>query len=172
MLNRRFFLFVILSGFSFYYASGQSGDFCKAVTTIVNDAPNSFRNIRGKAINGGMWECGIKVPGTIASRFVNSMGLFYEGAFFQGRTPDELKTAYEKYKGILKDCLLGHGYVLSETENFYPGLAAYKKLIFMLEEKDDPAIIKPLNPPAHVSMEVTYSKEVGKYTLVMYIFEH
>ena len=83
-----------------------------------------------------------------------------------------IKCLNEHYKNILNTCLTAHGYTLSLSDNFYPGLSNYKKLIFMLEEKEDPDIVKPVNPPPHIAMEVTYSKELGRYTIVMFIFEH
>ena len=185
MLIKRFALLLLLASIGRFSAYGQNDDFCKAVTAIVNDAPFSFRNIKGAPLKGlGMWECGIKVPGTIASRFVYAMGLCYEGAFFQTQNKEELKGAYEKYKAILQNCLTAKGYTMTAVDNFYPGLGDYKKLIFMLEEKDEPVAPKSKGkptpkakskhalPPAHFSMEVNYSKEVGKYTIGMFIFEH
>ncbi len=175
-------LLVMVGRFAAY---SQNDDFCKAVMAIANDAPNSFRNIKGAPLKGGgMWQCGIKVPGTIASRFVYVTGLCYEGAFFQTKNKNEVKGAYEKYKGILADCLSAKGYTMTAVDNFYPGLGDYKKLIFMREEKEEPVKPKsgpkakpgaksvPPLPPAHFAMEVNYSKEVGKYTIGMFIFEH
>jgi hypothetical protein len=114
-------------------------------------------------------ESGIKVPGTIGSRFVVSMGSFYEGAFFQTYNKDELKPYYDKYKDLLNACLASQGYVLSQSDNFYPGLADYKKIILMQEPKSDTLVG---TPPPHVTMEAAYNKDAKNYTLVMYIFEH
>ena len=176
MIIKRFLFFLVIAMRCFSYANAQSDDFCNAVNTIVRDAPNKFRNVRGKTLEANssstIWDCSIKVPGTIGARFVASRGLFYEGAFFQATNIDELSGAYDKYKNILNACLAANGYTLSLADNFYPGLSGYKKLIYMLEEKDDPNLVKPINPPPHIAMEVTYSKEVGKYTIVMFIFEH
>ncbi len=183
MLIKRFALLLLLAATGLSPAYSQNDDFCKAVMAIVNDAPNSFRNIKGAPLKGGsMWECGIKVPGTIASRFVYVTGICYEGAFFQTWDKKEVKGAYEKYKDILANCLAAKGYTMTAVDNFYPGLGDYKKLIFMLEEKDEPVVSKPKLkstpkpkrplPPAHFAMEVNYSKEVGKYTIGMFIFEH
>ncbi len=161
------FLFLILISEN---AVAQSGDFCNAVNTIVRDAPNKFRNIKGvqkeSHMNASSWDCGIKVPGTIASRFVASMGLFYEGAFFQTADVAEVRAVYEEHKKELNDCLTAQGYKVSQQDNFYPGMKDYKKLVFM---PDDP---KAKVPPPHITMEATYNKTVGKYTVVMYIFEH
>ncbi len=144
-------------------------DFCDAANTIIKDAPNKFRNIKGNTLNesagGNIWTCGIKVPGTINSRFVASMGLFYEGALFQTKNKEEIKAVYEKYKTELKDCFIAQGYTLSQQDNFFPGMQDYKKLVFM--PKDDGGM-----PPSHVTMEAMYNKQVGLYTVVMYIFEH
>ncbi len=177
MFNRWFFLFLLGANLCAHGAYCQNDDFCKAVTAITNDAPNSFRNIKGAPFRAkGMWESGIKVPGTIASRFVLTMGLYYEGAFFQTKDKTELMPAYEKYSAILKGCLLAHGYTVTAADNFYPGLGDFKKLIFMVDDKDEPvdpkANGKHALPPAHISMEVEYNKEVNKYTIVMFIFEH
>lgn len=173
-LFRRFLLLLFAASLITSFAYCQ-GDFCKAVMAITHDAPNSFRNIKGTPFKAkGMWESGIKVPGTIASCFVFTMGLYYEGAFFQTRNKEELKPAYEKYKALLNDCLTAKGYTLTAADNFYPGLGDFKKLIYMIEEKDEPVDPKAKHtlPPAHISMEVEYNKEVGKYTIVMFIFEH
>lgn len=151
----------------------QSDDFCDAINAIIRDAPNQFRNIKGKAIKTGadaqLWECGIKVSGSISSRFVASNGLFYEGAFFQSKNKREVKEAYDKYKQLLSFCLQLQGYKLTVQDNFYPGLSAYKKLAFMPPLKDD---VKLRDLPPHITMEATYSKDIGKYTIVVYIFEH
>ena len=151
-------------------ARGQQGDFCNAVSTILRDAPNKFRNIKGKLqeanANATMWASGVQVPGTIGSRFVFSMGLFYEGALLQTKNKADLKAVYDKYRGLLNDCLAPQGYKVTLSNNFYSGLAEYKKVVFMLDAKDEP------KPPAHVTMEATYNKDVDKYTVVMYIFEH
>ena len=169
MFFKRIFLLAATAISVSSLAHGQSADFCKAVTTIIKDAPHGFRNIKGRADQSGhIWACGIKVPGTIASRFVENMGLYYEGGFFQTKNKDEVKGAYDKYRAMLKDCLSAHGYSLSQVDNFYPGLSAYKKLIFMANEESEPNA----KPPAHITMEVIYSKELGNYAIVMYIFEH
>ena len=174
MIIKRF-VFVLIAVFCFGHAYAQSDEVCNAISTIVRDAPNKFRNVRGKTMEANgqatMWECSIKVPGTVGSRFVASMGLFYEGAFFQTANVNDLKEAYAKYKSILSACLLPKGYTLSAADNFSPGLKDYKKLIFMPKDADEPQI-KSSNLPPHITMEVTYSKEVGKYTIVMFIFEH
>jgi hypothetical protein len=152
---------------------GQTENFCDAVTTIVRDAPNQFRNIKGKFrssdATAAIWDCGIKVPGTIGSRFVSSMGLFYEGAFFQANTVTQLPAYYEKVKQGLLQCLTPLGYKMTLSDNFSPGLSGYKKVVFMLEPKDDKPTAKP---PAHVTLEALYNKDINKYTVVMYIFEN
>ena len=82
----------------------------------MRDAPNKFRNTRGKLkdanANATIWNCEIKIPGTISSRFVASMGLFYEGAFLQTPNKDDLKAIYDKYKAKLDSCLIPLGYTL------------------------------------------------------------
>jgi len=173
---KRFLLLLVVTISPFCYAYAQSNGLCNAIDAIVKDAPNKFRNVRGKTIQANdkatLWESSIKVPGTIGSRFVASAGLFYEGAFFQTTNVEELKEAYEKYKSILNSCLAPKGYTMSVSDNFYPGLSNYKKLIFMLDQKDEPDAGKTMAVPPHINMEVTYSKEVGKYTIVMFILEH
>jgi hypothetical protein len=181
MFIKKALLFILVIGCCYAHCYSQQGDFCNAITTIIRDAPNRFRNIRGKLIEANasttLWESGVTVPGTIGSRFVYAMGLFYEGAFFQSKNKDELKAAYDKYKGILNDCLAPQGYIMTQNDNLYHGLSDYKKVVFMLDEKDEITQdvkdkTKPLSPPAHITMEANYSKDVDKYTIVMYIFEH
>jgi len=181
MLTIRFLVFIsiLYTSCATSYAQSSS-DFCDAVNAILKDAPNQFRNIKGRMteqnMNATMWASGIKVPGAIGTRFVSSMGLFYEGAFYQTREKGELRGIYDKFKGLLSGCLLPQGYKMSQLDNFYPGLGEYKKLVFMQEPKDDPMADTAAHAahyaPAHVTMEADYSKETGKYTIVMFIFEH
>ncbi len=151
---------------------GQAGDFCKAIHVITADAPNKFKNIRGNVqkSNPGttIWAAGIKIPGGISARFVASMGLFYECAFFQTGKKEELKLVYDKYKSELAACL-HDGYSMDTQPNFYPGIADFKKIVFWPVVKDD---TKADNAPAHIVMEAAYNKDVGLYTIVLYIFEH
>ena len=164
-------IFILAFGCTNLYA--QSGDFCNAVNAIMHDGPNKFRNVRGNTIsanaNATIWSCGIKVPGTINSRFVASMGLFYEGAFLQTKDKDALRPVYNSCEAMLDSCLIPQGYSLSRTDNFYPGLGDYKKLVYISESQED---AMPLKPPPHVTLEVAYNKDAGDYTIVMYIFEH
>jgi hypothetical protein len=153
-------------------AGQQTGDFCDAIKTIMQDAPNKFRNIRGNLINAGssatIWACGITVPGTINSRFVASMGLFYEGAFMQTKNKEEVEAVYNKYRRTLSDCFSPEGYTVTLQDNFFPGMQDYKKVVLMPPVKAQTTG----GPPPHITMEATYSKQAGFYTVVMYIFEH
>ncbi len=174
IMIKNFVLIVLLFAFNpGYTAFGQDEDFCNAVLTITHDGVNKFRNTRGKLLDANMnatnWACGIKIPGTINSRFVASMGLFYEGAFYQTRNKDSVRAVYDKYKDLLRNCLKGEGFKMSTQDNFFPGMSAYKKLVFMQEMKED---AKVASAPPHLAMEATYSKDIGLYTVVLYIFEH
>jgi hypothetical protein len=173
MLMRKLFLLSLLIGLGSTQVEGQTGDFCNAISTITRDAPNKFRNIRGKLIdanaNATTWACGIKVPGTIGSRFVASMGLFYEGGFLQSKKKEDVRPAYDRCKNLLASCLGPQGYIVSEQPNFYPGMAEYKKLVFMPAVKEDD---KTEAAPAHLALEATFNKDIGQYTIVLYIFEH
>jgi len=173
MFRKKGVVALLILVMSFSVASGQPDEFCNAISTIMRDAPNKFRNIRGNVTNAGQnatsWSCGIKVPGTINSRFVASLGLFYEGAFYQSANKDGLKAVYERYKKLLTDCLSPQGYSLSLQDNFFEGVSEYKKVVLMPEIKEG---TNTKNGPPHVTMEVTYSKQVGFYTVVVYIFEH
>lgn len=171
MLTRLALLYIIF--FASFNSFGQSEDICDAVLTITRDAPYKFRNIRGKQLganrNATMWESGIKVPGSIGDRFVLSMGLFYECAFFQSKNKSDLAPIYEKYKTLLNNCLLHEGYTLSFHPNFFPGMSEFKKLVFITNQKNPS---EPDNIPPHITLEATYNKTAGLYTLVLFIFEH
>jgi len=155
-------------------AFAQQAEFCDAVTTILRDAPYRFKNIRGKeqpAANDVLsWQTGITVPGTIGSRFVSAMGLFYEGAFFQSPAITQVGAYYEKVKNGLNTCLSPLGYKMSFSDNFSPGLSAYKKVMFMLEPTGNES--PNAKAPAHVTLEALYNRDIKKYTVVMYIFEN
>ncbi len=173
MFIGRFLIFFLIGIAAWTETMGQQDDFCDAVSAIMRDAPNKFKNIRGKLQQANstatLWDCGIKIPGTIKSRFVASMGLFYEGAFIQPKNKDDIQSVYDTYKGLLNKCLGAQGYKQSTQKNFYPGLDQYKKLVFMLDASEDD---KSEHPPAHAALEATYSKDLGIYTVVMYIFDH
>lgn len=151
---------------------GQSTDFCHAVNTIMSDGCNKFRNVKGNLLNANenatTWACGIKVPGTINSRFVASMGLFYEGALLQTSNKEALNSVYDTYKVLLDTCLLSQGYTCSVNENYYPGLSDFKKLVYIYEQPDSSRLLKP---QSHVTLEVASNKNMGIYTIVMYIFD-
>lgn len=170
----RYCIFVIfICSFCTGSVRGQSEAVCDAIGVIVRDAPNKFRNIRGKLMDANssatLWECGVSIPGTLKSRFVASMGLFYEGAFLQTQKIEEVGPVYEKYKSELNTCLSAMGYKMSLQDNFYPGLQQLKKLVFMQEISEG---VTPALPPAHIALEATYSKDLGIYTVVLYIFDH
>lgn len=162
-------IFIFIATLCFINALGQT-DFCDAIATIMQDAPNKFRNVRGKMIeanaNATFWESGVKVPYSISCRFVFSMGLFYEAAFLQSQNKEDVQPFYDACKKRLSDCLTPLGYKMTLTDNFYPGMQTFKKVIFTQETTAD------ATPPAHITLEATYNKEVNKYTVVMYIFEH
>jgi hypothetical protein len=173
MLTMRRFLLMLMLSMVNICVYGQDDDFCDALNAIARDAPNKFRNIKGNVMqetgSAVTWACGVKVPGTISSRFVASMGLFYEGAVFQAKNKEELKAIYDKYRGQINACLAPQGYIVSLSPNFAPGLENLKKVVFMKEPGEN---IKPDNAPAHMAMEALYSKETRLYVIVVYIYEH
>ncbi len=148
-------------------------EFCEAVTVIFRDAPNQFRNIRTNITQTSagvkVYKSGIAVPGTITSRFVYSMGNFYEGALAQSKTIDGIKAAYDNYKKKLEDCLKPQGLNMKFNDNFYPGLAAYKKVVYLPPYNKN---IDPKSLKGHVALEVDFNKNSGLYTLIFYIYEH
>lgn len=172
MLRQSLFVLFFALCFSPSYAQGEK-DFCDAVTAILRDAPNRFRNIRGKVTDGNIsaevWESGIKVPGTIASRFVASHGMFYEGALYQTKKIQELQPVYYKYKKMMDNCMLPKGMTLSTSDNFYTGLEAYKKCAYLPPTTGEP---KLEDMPGHVALLVDYRKDNGTYTIELYIYEH
>ena len=148
-------------------------DFCEAVSVILKDAPNQFRNVHGNptqtSVGLKIYKTAIIVPGTISSRFVASQGLFYEGALCQSKNLDTIKKSYIRYKKQLEACLSPHGLNMKLNDNFYPGLSEYKKVVF-LPAYNVKEGVKSLK--GHVTMEVDFNKESGIYTLIFYIFEH
>jgi len=155
------------------YSHAQSADFCTAMNTIMNDAPNQFRNVRGTqnsiTQSAIIWDCNIPVPGVTKARFVAAMGLFYEGAVFQTKTISDLKPIYDSYKSKLDSCFSGKGYTISLADNFYPGLADYKKVAYLPQVTDETTVD---NAPSHIAMEVDYDKANKTYSIVLYIFQH
>jgi len=164
-------LLAILGYNSTTYA--QSGGYCDAVNTILKASETKFKNIQGKMMEmnatATMWASTVKLPGSIGYRIVNSMGFFYESAVLQTTNKNEIKPIYDEYKKKLSECLTPQGYEISYQENFIAGLGDYKKIVYMKKVKED----TPLEElPPHVTMEVTYSKEVGKFTVVIFLFNH
>lgn len=154
-------------------AQAQSGSFCEVVNIILKESDSKFKNIQGKMMEmnatATMWASTVKLPGSIGYRIVNSMGFFYESAVLQTTNRSEIKPIYDEYKKKLTDCLTPQGYEISYQENFIAGLSDFKKVVYMKKVKED----TPLEElPPHVTMEVTYSKEVGKFTVVIFLFQH
>ncbi len=154
-------------------AQENNNDFCEAIKTIMNDAPNHFHNIRGKNIGDNMkaviYNCMIPVPGVISSRFVYSNGNFYEGAIYQTQNIKDIKAYYDTCKTLFDNCIIPMGYSVLQYDNFYKGCEAYKKIVYLPKLPDG---TPSKDRPAHVAIEVTYSKEKNIYTLVAFIFEH
>jgi hypothetical protein len=170
---KRLFLLAAAMGLLHTSVRAQSSDFCEAVTAVMNDAPNEFRNIRGRMVesnmNSNMWASPVKVPGSLGHRVVQAMGLFYEAAFLQTTNRDDVRPAYDKLKQQLTQCLEPMGYKVSYQENFTAGLGDYKKVVLMKDLKPG---LKSEELPPHATIEVTYSKDVGKFTVVMFLFQH
>ena len=149
----------------------QNKDFCDAVNVILRDGKNQFRNVRNpvadKMQGNTMFKSQINVPGTIASRFIVSGSMFYEGALKQAKTPEELADAYTSYRNILNDCLASKGYVMREVQNHNKGLEKYHKTLFMPDFKAGDSA-----PSGHIAMEMDYNKLSGMCTLTLYIYEH
>lgn len=152
------------------YANAQQSDFCAAVSVILKDAVNHFRNVHHPEpdkINGeAIYKCTIPVPGISVARFIMAKNVFYEGALKQGKIADELKPEFDKYKTWLSACLTGKGYVMREVPNRTPGLEQYKKVMFIADFSQD-------GPPAagHVTLDIDYNKISGLYTILLYIYE-
>ncbi len=148
----------------------QKTDFCDAVSAILKDGPNEFKNIRHPDAersggNGLVYKSNINVPGSIISRFVASMGLFYEGALKQAPTTDLIKPEYNRIIAELNSCLVPKGYVMRSVPNYIKGLESFKKIMFMPD-------FKATTPPVgHVTLEVDYNKDSKQYTLILYIFQ-
>jgi len=151
----------------------QNSDFCDAVQIIMRDAPNQFRDICGKEVSNSMfaivWESGIKLPGTIAARFVYAKGLFYEDALLQTRNKQDIMPVYNMYTNMLDSCLMPLGYVPVDIENANPGLEGYKKIAWFDEQVQDTS---SKTIPPHVALEVTQTNEKDLFTLVLFIYEH
>ncbi len=148
-------------------------NFCEGIDTIMKEAPTSFKNIKARLmeanVTGSMWASTIKLPGLVGYRIVESMGLFYEGALIQTTNKDKLGPVYDEYKKKITKCLEAKGYKLSTHENFTAGLSDYRKLVWMIPPKEGQ---KAEDLPPHVAMETMYSKEIGKFSIVMFIFQH
>ncbi len=153
--------------------SAQTNSFNESLAVIMRDAPNQFKNIKGKIISNSqfsiVWDCGIKIPGTIASRFVYAKGTFYEGALLQTSDIKDIGAVYQHYINLLDSSLSPLGYTRSESDNFFSGLELYKKVAFLPTIKPGTHIE---NAPPHLALEVTGSKEKGQYTVVLFIYEH
>ncbi len=154
-------------------AQAQSSSFCEGVHDVLKDAPNDYRNILGRMMesttSGTMWSSTVKIPGVVGYRIVSAMGYFYEGAFIQTTDKNKLKPLYDEYTEKLKACLAPDGYKLSYQENFIAGLSDFRKVIFM---KDIKPGTDAKDLPPHVTMEALYNKDIGKFALVMFIFNH
>jgi hypothetical protein len=172
-MNRFFSLLAVPALLSATLCRAQDDGFKDALTTIMRDAPNQFRNIKGRQVSDNMynivWDCGVKIPGMVAARFVYSKGTFYEGALLQTDDTTAVRTAYNHYIQVLDGCLKPQGYTALATENLKPGAEPWDKVAFLPHLAPETPLEKC---PSHVALEVTYSKERQNYTLELYIYEH
>lgn len=173
MLIKKSIIIFFVTLISIFKLQAQVSGFFDAITAIMHDSPNQFRNIRGKVINNSIyaitWECGIKVPGTIASRFVFAKGTYYEGALLQTTDIGDVKRGYQHYIAILDSFATTLGYTKSASDNFFPGMGEYKKIAYLPKISNNS---KPEESPPHLALNVTYSKEKDIYTIELYIYEH
>jgi hypothetical protein len=173
MLIKR--LLTILSIFVSVSASAQFevGNFCESIDTLMKESAMGYHRIKARPMLSDpevqMWASVIKMPGSIGYRIVSAMGVFYESAFAQSTNKDDLKSPYEEYKKKITACLESKGYKFSTQENFTAGLSDYQKLVWMIPPKEG---TKAEDLPPHVTMEATYNKDIGRFTLVMFIFQH
>ena len=169
---RKAFILLILCITGWLVTQAQNSEFYRSVKTIMHDAHDGFRNIMGKEVSNSyfavVWDCQIKVPGTIASRFVNAKGMYYEGALLQTRDTSDIRPVYNHYVHLLDSCLNPDGYKTNWLDNFYPGIENFKKVAYIIDDDNTPIKMRP----PHVALEVTHLKEKGLYTLILYIYEH
>ena len=149
----------------------QTDKFCSDLETIIKDAGTGFKNTKDTVLNinaaGIAWGCKVKIKGVMKARIISAMGIRYEGALYQTKAIEDIQLVYDEYKKILRSCLAPKGYEVSSVDNFYPGMKAYKKIMYTQPMKDENAPIPP-----HVSMEVDYLKQNGTYTIVLYVWQH
>jgi hypothetical protein len=161
-------LLIVITG---WRVQVQDNEFTHAVRTIMRDAPDEFRDIKGKERSNSMfavvWDCGVPVPGTIASRFVFSKGLYYEGALVQTGDTAMVRKVYLEYAAKLDTFLLPMKYERSDFENFNPGLSTFPKITYLPEHSG-----KSKERPPHLALEVTADKELKTYTVVLFIYQH
>ncbi len=171
-----FFIVILTFGFgsiSRSQAQNSNVDFCEAITAILRDAPNKFRNVRTNVVETGLnamiYKSGVPVPGVISARFVANMGNFYEGGLVKTDSVYKLRTVYQHYDSLLNDCLGKQGFKRKYLENVYPGLEDYQKIAFFppVGDAENPAPIQ-----GHVTVEAQYVKEMRAYFLILFIYEH
>ena len=152
----------------------QPSDFCAGLNAMIKSATNSFKDVKDSTIkaneSGIVWACKKNIPSSIRSRLISAMGLRYEAAMFQARSVDLIKEPYNKLKADLKTCLEDNGYKLSKQDNFYEGMAEFKKLVYFKAVSSDTTDRSPA--PPHISVEVDFLKGNGTYTITLDVWEH
>lgn len=155
------------------HSYAQDDGFCNATQVILRDAPNEFRNIKQnvyeKNATATFYRSGIKLPGALQSRFVSSMGLFYECALVQNQDLNALQAPYEQFRTILQECTATLGYHMVSIKNFNAAMSAFPKLNFMPDISDANSVH---DLPGHITLEVDYNKDRKIYTLLLLIFQH
>jgi hypothetical protein len=97
-------------------------NFCDVLTQLMKDASGNFERIKGKSIetvsNNTRYTSMGGIPGAITSCLIHSPAKWqYEGILFQGSSKDDLKTAFDKCKKSLDNCLIAKGYAMSLNKN-------------------------------------------------------
>ena len=173
MLKHFLFFLIILAGPG-PSVHAQPNDFCSSLLAVLASAPKKFYDIKDTTIKaneyGIMWTTKLNIPGYLKCRLVSAMGIRYEAALLQTRSLQQLQESYNNYKKQINDCLKSKGYNLSSSDNFYPGLGDYKKLMYTKPAPADTSSVTL--PPPHVSVEVDYYKGTRTYTVILNVWEH
>lgn len=145
---------------------------CGTLMQLINDAANDFEKAKGKVIesiaSGTRWTSTTGVPGAITSSLTHSATKWqYEGIVYQGNSKDDVKEAYEKYKGTLDNCLASKGYVVSSNKNTSPKLENYPEYKYTRGNDKSSVAAKEgkHNPRAAVNVEYTAGADIYVVTV-------
>lgn len=151
----------------------NTGYICTALVQLMNDATNDFEHTKGKSIEtvaaGTRWTSMGGIPGSITSSLLRTPARWqYEGIVYQGNSREDMKEAYEKYKGIFSPCLSAKGYTMSTGKSTSGKSEGYPECKFAKDKEG----VKDSKHNPRATINVDYTAGADLYVVTVNVWSN